>query len=270
MGRELYGAELMAYNLSIDGKSWQDYRTSAPGYGEPDSGYSFSDMRGAPLYDYSYGQVRDAAQSLGIKNVNKAQEVQAIVDRIRNPVAAAAKATQAQAQTQPAQQASSYTPTYLPVNDPTTTTTTTQTPATSTSTTSTPTESAAPTVSFSDQLSDIAGMFDTFRVDYEKQLADIQAANDARMTEMMNQMQMYQQQAAQSQRELMIGLQARDRDPADVRMARSRGQRRGLSGTGTTGYFGRGDLRISSLNVPTTNLAIPNTKPTATATGSFA
>lgn len=267
MGRELYGAELMAYNLSIDGKSWQDYRTSAPGYGEPDSGYSFSDMRGAPLYDYSYGQVRDAAQSLGIKNVNKAKEVQAIVDRIRNPVVAAAKATQAPAPPQPTQQAPSYTPTYLPVNDPTTTT---QTSAASTPTTSTPTESAAPTASIDDRMADIAGMFDTFRQDYAKQLADIQAANDARMAEMMNQMQMYQQQAAQSQRELMIGLQARDRNPADVRMARSRGQRRGLSGTGTTGYFGRGDLRISSLNVPTTNLAITNAKPTAAATGSFA
>lgn len=266
MGRELYGAELMAYNLSIDGKSWQDYRTSAPGYGEPDSGYSFSDMRGAPLYDYSYGQVRDAAQSLGIKNVNKAKEVQAIVDRIRNPVVAQAPArqataTQAQTPTQPTQQTQPSTPS---------TTTTTQTSAASTPTTSTPTESAAPTASIDDRMADIAGMFDTFREDYARQLADIQAANDARMAEMMNQMQMYQQQAAQSQRELMIGLQARDRNPADVRMARSRGQRRGLSGTGTTGYFGRGDLRISSLNVPTTNLAITNAKPTAAATGSFA
>ncbi|MDA0882936.1 MAG: hypothetical protein O2984_06460, partial [Bacteroidetes bacterium] len=85
--------------FSIDGKNWQDYRSSTL------SGESYGGTpKGAPLYDYSFGQVRDAAQALGIKNINRKSEVEAVLNRIRNPVAAApAPATQAQAQTQPAQ-----------------------------------------------------------------------------------------------------------------------------------------------------------------------
>ena len=143
-----------------------------------------------------------------------------------------------------------FTPTELPVNDPYADAATQ--PTTAAPTTAAPTTTSTPEQpSFSDQLSEITKVFQS---GFQKQIADMQAANETRMTQIMNQMQTYQQQAAQSQRELMIGLQARDRNPADVRMARSGEQRRGLSGTGTTGYFGRGDMRISSLNVPTSNI----------------
>ena len=37
-----------------------------------------------PLYDYSYGQVRDAAKAVGIKNVDEKKEVNSILDYIQN------------------------------------------------------------------------------------------------------------------------------------------------------------------------------------------
>jgi hypothetical protein len=246
--------------FSIDGKTWQDYQSSTL------SGESYGGTpKGAPLYDYSFGQVRDAAQALGIRNINRQSEVEAVLNRIRNPVAAQAAAP-TPAPTPAPTQTPTYTPTTLPVNDPYTAATTA--PAETPTPTTTPTPSSAPAQpSFSDQLAEISNMLAAERSGFQQQIADMQAANEERMNQMMNQMQTYQQQAAQSQRELMIGLQARDRNPADVRMARSRGQRRGLSGTGTTGYFGRGDMRINSLNVPTTNLSIAASNPAA---GSFA
>lgn len=47
-----------------------------------------------PLYDYSFGQVRDAAKSLGIDNVDKSKEVRQIINRIQNPSFAAAATAQ--------------------------------------------------------------------------------------------------------------------------------------------------------------------------------
>lgn len=77
--------------FSIDGKSWE--------YRNPDN-YNDSVSDGAskrdndfnrhaygmtnPLYDYSYGQVRDAAKELGIGNVNKEEEVTSIIDHIQS------------------------------------------------------------------------------------------------------------------------------------------------------------------------------------------
>jgi len=88
----------MAYYFSIDGKNWKDYQSSVLNR----EGYDPREPLGAPLYDYSFGSVRDAARNLGIKNINKPLEVQDILDRIRNPLAAqAAQATQAQAETSP-------------------------------------------------------------------------------------------------------------------------------------------------------------------------
>ena len=84
-------------DFSIDGKSF-DYRDprnmkysdghyadrigddgSAEDYGNRNS-YEFTN----PLYDYSYGDVRDAAKALDIGNVNEKSEVKQILDRIQN------------------------------------------------------------------------------------------------------------------------------------------------------------------------------------------
>ena len=43
-----------------------------------------SDPKTNALYDYSYGQARDAAKALGIGNVNKEKEVNQIIDYIQN------------------------------------------------------------------------------------------------------------------------------------------------------------------------------------------
>ena len=68
-------------DFSIDGKSWA-YR-DPDNYNDNDSEWSSSrDTYNSnaydftnPLYDYSYGQARDAAEALGIGNVNKQEEV---------------------------------------------------------------------------------------------------------------------------------------------------------------------------------------------------
>lgn len=90
------------FKLSIDGRDWS-YRDPNNQQmierHDPDSRYSGNSNRGRektnphsysgmnPLYDYSYGQVRDAAKALNIKNVDEKQEVDSILDRIQNPVA---------------------------------------------------------------------------------------------------------------------------------------------------------------------------------------
>ena len=84
-------------DFSIDGKSF-DYRDprnmkysdgqradrvgdsgSAEDYDNRNS-YEFTN----PLYDYAFGDVRDAAKDLGIGNVNEKSEVKQILDRIQN------------------------------------------------------------------------------------------------------------------------------------------------------------------------------------------
>ena len=77
--------------FSIDGKSWE-YRDPGKYNDSVSDGASKQDNdfnRHAygmtnPLYDYSYGQVRDAAKTLGIGNVNKEEEVTSIIDQIQN------------------------------------------------------------------------------------------------------------------------------------------------------------------------------------------
>ena len=77
--------------FSIDGKSWE-YRNPGNYNDSVSDGASKQDNdfnRNAygmtnPLYDYSYGQVRDAAKELGISNVNKEEEVTSIIDQIQN------------------------------------------------------------------------------------------------------------------------------------------------------------------------------------------
>lgn len=79
-------------DLSIDGRPWayrapNNYnsksRDASKRQGDDDynqHAYTWTN----PLYDYSYGQVRDAAKELGIGNVNKEEEVTRIIDQIQN------------------------------------------------------------------------------------------------------------------------------------------------------------------------------------------
>lgn len=85
------------FKLSIDGKDWT-YRSPRnhsmiQRYGHRNKGNKIIggnphayDMTN-PLYDYSYGTVRDAAQAKGINNVNSQKEVDTILSHIQNPVA---------------------------------------------------------------------------------------------------------------------------------------------------------------------------------------
>lgn len=83
-------------DFSIDGKSWNyrdpynqasrdRQRSGWSGRGQ-DPGAINDDAQdyANPLYDYSYGQVRDAAKQLGIGNVNKEKEVTSIIDHIQS------------------------------------------------------------------------------------------------------------------------------------------------------------------------------------------
>jgi Tfp pilus assembly protein FimV len=96
------------------------------------------------------------------------------------------------------------------------------------------------------------------------------------LAERQQQQQMLQQQLAErqkqsedAQRQLMIGLQQREKQPTEVRMAASGAEQQGLTRRGTSGYFGRRGMRISSLNVPSTGLAIAPSNQMSTS-GSFA
>ena len=83
--------------FSIDGRSW-NYRdpknpesnSAAIAARSGDDGSAEDDwsqnakLYANPLYDYSYGQVRDAAKELNISNVNDEDEVNQIINRIRS------------------------------------------------------------------------------------------------------------------------------------------------------------------------------------------
>ena len=82
--------------FSVDGKSW-NYRDPAnltgvrPGTGRPGAYYGPNNYNPNankafdPLYDYSYGTVRDAAKELGIKNVDEKDEVAKLTSYISEP-----------------------------------------------------------------------------------------------------------------------------------------------------------------------------------------
>ena len=79
------------FKLSIDGRSFdeRDPRNLNAGYKKGTAGdhtynrhaYEYTN----PLYDYSYGTVRDAAKTLNIGNVNKQKEVNQLLDYIQKP-----------------------------------------------------------------------------------------------------------------------------------------------------------------------------------------
>lgn len=82
-------------DLSFDGKSW-NYRDPSnlvakrPGRTRPGANYGPNDYNPNayemfdPLYDYAYGDVRDAADALGIGNFNKKKEVDETIAYLQN------------------------------------------------------------------------------------------------------------------------------------------------------------------------------------------
>ena len=88
------GGRVRKEDFSIDGKSW-DYRdpynaeqlrrqNSGAGRGRTEVTVNqHSQSMTNPLYEYSYGQVRDAAKDLNINNVNNKEEVDQILNYIR-------------------------------------------------------------------------------------------------------------------------------------------------------------------------------------------
>lgn len=89
-GHEYQGGPDSTDGFTIDGKSW-DYRDPAnfndgkdrasdkPTYNR--DAYEMTN----PLYEYSYGQMRDAAKSLGIQNVDEKDEVDKLINYMQNP-----------------------------------------------------------------------------------------------------------------------------------------------------------------------------------------
>ena len=76
--------------FTIDGESWnkrnpanfndgQDKASDKPTYNR--DAYEMTN----PLYEYSYGQMRDAAKSLGIQNVDEKDEVDKLINYMQNP-----------------------------------------------------------------------------------------------------------------------------------------------------------------------------------------
>ena len=93
-------------DFSIDGRSWVyrdpyneaqiDKQNLNREKGRRDTVSNNAYTKANPLYDYSFGQVRDAAAELGIGNVDKKKEVNQIIKRIQNPTPAAAPKTKKQ------------------------------------------------------------------------------------------------------------------------------------------------------------------------------
>ena len=76
--------------VSFDGKSYEYRNPKAYNTGQGFGGRAKPYNRFAidylnPLYDYSKGQVADAAAALGIKNINRPGEAEAVLQQIRNP-----------------------------------------------------------------------------------------------------------------------------------------------------------------------------------------
>ena len=89
-GHEYQGGPDSTKGFTIDGKSW-DYRDPANfNDGQDKASDKHTYNRDAyemtnPLYEYSYGQMRDAAKSLGIQNVDEKNEVDKLLNYMQNP-----------------------------------------------------------------------------------------------------------------------------------------------------------------------------------------
>tara|TARA_A100001201_G_C3992575_1_gene172006 strand:+ start:45 stop:662 length:618 start_codon:yes stop_codon:yes gene_type:complete len=80
-----------------DPKAFNVFATRGRGGQKPYNRFAIDYLN--PLYDYSKGQVADAASYLGIKNINSAREAEAVLQQIRNPGSSKAQ-QQAEAQRQ--------------------------------------------------------------------------------------------------------------------------------------------------------------------------
>ena len=89
-GHEYQGGPDSTEGFTIDGKSWNyrdpanfndgnDRASEKPTYNR--DAYEMTN----PLYEYSYGQMRDAAKALNIQNVDEKQEVDKLINYIQNP-----------------------------------------------------------------------------------------------------------------------------------------------------------------------------------------
>ena len=103
-----------------------------------------------------------------------------------------------------------------------------------------------------------------------QQQQSLQQQFSAQQRQFSQQLAARQKQAEEAQRQLMIGLQQREKQPAEVRMATSSAERSGLARRGTSGYFGRKGLRIGSLNVPNTGMSTLSNSNQPNMAGSFA
>jgi len=100
-GYEYKGGPDSTEDLAIDGKSFSyrdpnadkhvDYMS---GRGPAMSGKTINKdayQMTNPLYEYSYGQIRDAAKAQGIQNINEKDEVDSILKHIQSPPPAVTK-----------------------------------------------------------------------------------------------------------------------------------------------------------------------------------
>ena len=89
-GHEYQGGPDSTEGFTIDGKSWNyrdpanfndgnDRASEKPTYNR--DAYEMTN----PLYEYSYGQMRDAANALDIENVDEKEEVDKLINYIQNP-----------------------------------------------------------------------------------------------------------------------------------------------------------------------------------------
>lgn len=92
-GHEYQGGPDSTEGFTIDGKSWNyrdpanfndgnDRASEKPTYNR--DAYEMTN----PLYEYSYGQMRDAAKALDIQNVDEKGEVDKLINYIQNPTTA--------------------------------------------------------------------------------------------------------------------------------------------------------------------------------------
>ena len=218
-------------DFSIDGKSWE-YRNpynqrmidrQNVGERKRSTINEHSQAMTNPLYDYGYGRVRDAAKALKINNVNSKEEVDRILNYIRNPQ-----------ETQETQET-----TAAPVEEPQTGFTPTELD-TGTDTTQQVQEPQGPDFAslFADQITAMQQMFQQSMQQQQQQYMQMQQAQDERMAALQQQMQ-----------QSMIAQQARP-EVAGVKMAQgSAGTPMQIARRGVTGAFGRRGMRISSLNV---------------------
>jgi len=87
-------------------------------------------------------------------------------------------------------------------------------------------------------------------LDTQRAVAESQQRFQQMQQAFLAQQRQAEEAAKRQARQMQIAQAMGQQDPADVRFSRSRAEREKLTATGTSGYFGRKDLRISGLNIP--------------------